>query len=53
MPDALGSQIGRFLDHLTVERGLSPNTTGAYRRDLARYAAFLRRVACTDPDAGA
>ena len=42
MPDALGSQIGRFLDHLTVERGLSPNTTGAYGRDLARYAAFLR-----------
>jgi integrase/recombinase XerD len=42
MPDALGSQIVRFLDHLTVERGLSPNTTGAYGRDLARYAAFLR-----------
>jgi integrase/recombinase XerD len=40
--DVLGSQIQRFLDHLIVERGLSPNTVGAYRRDLARYAAFLR-----------
>ena len=42
MRDVLGSQIQRFLDHLTVERGLSPNTLAAYRRDLARYATFLR-----------
>ena len=48
MPEALVSQIGRFLDHLTVERGLSPNTTGAYRRDLTRYAAFLRGRKVTD-----
>lgn len=41
MADALRSQIVRFLDHLTVERGLSPNTIQAYRRDLRRYAAFL------------
>ena len=34
-------QVERFLDHLTVERGLSPNTIAAYRRDLTRYAAFL------------
>src|SRR5438552_4123136 len=34
-------QIDRFLDHLTAERGLSPNTLAAYRRDLRRYAAFL------------
>jgi integrase/recombinase XerD len=39
----LASQIDRFLDHLTVERGLSPNTLAAYRRDLRRYARFLRR----------
>jgi integrase/recombinase XerD len=38
----VGEQIERFLDHLAVERGLSPNTVGAYRRDLARYAEFLR-----------
>ena len=40
-PDAIARQIGRYLDHLTVERGLSTNTLGAYRRDLARYVAFL------------
>ncbi len=32
---------GRYLDHLTVERGLSPHTLSAYRRDLGRYLAFL------------
>jgi integrase/recombinase XerD len=41
MRDALGTQIERFLDHLTVERGLSPNTVAAYRRDLTRYREFL------------
>lgn len=30
-----------YLAHLSVERGLSTNTVAAYRRDLARYAAFL------------
>ena len=33
--------IELFLDHLTVERGLSRNTLLAYRRDLYRYLAFL------------
>ncbi len=33
----------RFLEHLTVERGLSDHTLDAYRRDLDRYLAFLRR----------
>jgi integrase/recombinase XerD len=42
MADALATQIQRYLDHLTVERGLADNTLGAYRRDLARYATFLR-----------
>ena len=31
----------RYLDHLTVERGLADNTLAAYRRDLERYLAFL------------
>ena len=30
-----------YLDHLKVERGLSPNSTNAYRRDLSRYATYL------------
>ncbi|MFB3738310.1 MAG: site-specific tyrosine recombinase XerD [Candidatus Velamenicoccus archaeovorus] len=41
MVDAVASQIERFLDHLTVERGLSVNTVQAYRRDLARYRGSL------------
>ena len=31
----------RFLDHVTVERGLADNTLAAYRHDLERYVAFL------------
>jgi integrase/recombinase XerD len=31
----------RYLEHLTVERGLADNTLAAYRRDLERYVAFL------------
>ncbi len=41
MGDTLSAQAQRFLDHLQVERGLSPHTVGAYRRDLARYRGFL------------
>src|SRR5262245_20041072 len=46
--DALAKQIQRFLDQLAVERGLSPHTIAAYRRDLERYAAFLRVRGITD-----
>lgn len=42
------SQIERFLDHLSVERGLSPNTVSAYRRDLARYEEFLAKKGIRD-----
>jgi integrase/recombinase XerD len=30
-----------YLDHLRVERGVSPHTSAAYRRDLRRYVDFL------------
>ena len=43
MPDAIATEAERYLDHLTVERGLSGNTLAAYRRDLRRYLAFLSR----------
>ena len=33
--------IRRYLDHLTIERGLAAHTLEAYRRDLQRYAATL------------
>ncbi len=31
----------QFLDHLAVERNLSPNTIDAYRHDLSRFLEFL------------
>jgi integrase/recombinase XerD len=46
--DALAKQIQRFLDHLMIERGLSGHTVAAYRRDLERYATFLRARGITD-----
>lgn len=35
--------VGAFLDYITVERGLAPNTQLAYREDLAEFTGFLRR----------
>ena len=40
-----------WLDHLDVERGVSANTLTSYRRDLARYAAYLRGRGVTEPGA--
>jgi integrase/recombinase XerD len=37
----LGRELDAYLDHLAVERGVAPNTLGAYRRDLGRYLDFL------------
>jgi integrase/recombinase XerD len=37
----VAAAIRRYLDHLTVERGLAAHTLEAYRRDLQRYAAAL------------
>ena len=41
MASGLAREVERYLDHLTVERGLSENTLEAYRRDLRRYVGFL------------
>ncbi len=43
--------IGSYLDHLRVERGVSPHTASAYRRDLERYADFLAGRGIEDPGA--
>jgi integrase/recombinase XerD len=40
--------IQTYLDHLTVERGMSPHTVAAYRRDLNRYADYLAELDITD-----
>src|SRR6187431_1799224 len=44
----LARQRDAYLAHVTVERGLSVNTVAAYRRDLARYVAFLEARGRTD-----
>jgi len=44
----LARQRDAYLAHVTVERGLSTNTIAAYRRDLARYIAFLSARGITD-----
>ncbi|HEY6688533.1 MAG TPA: site-specific tyrosine recombinase XerD [Propionibacteriaceae bacterium] len=41
--------IQSYLDHLTVERGMSRHTVAAYRRDLHRYANYLAELGVTDP----
>jgi integrase/recombinase XerD len=40
-----------FLYHLAVERGRSPHTLDAYRRDIARFVAFLADRGTTEPEA--
>lgn len=37
----LSALVRDYLQHMSVERGLSVNTLAAYRRDLRRYKAFL------------
>ena len=36
--------VRTYMDHLTVEKGLAPNTLSSYRRDLRRYLEFLGGV---------
>lgn len=46
---ALPRHADRYLDYLAVERGLSPHSLAAYRRDLAVYGRFLEGVALDGP----
>jgi integrase/recombinase XerD len=42
--------LEEFINYLSVERGLSENTTVAYRRDLVKYNAYLlrRKISLTE-----
>jgi integrase/recombinase XerD len=39
----ISAAIASFLTHVRVEKGLSPNTQSAYRRDLDKFDAFARK----------
>jgi integrase/recombinase XerD len=49
-PITVDEAVKRYLDHLTVERGLAQHTLEAYRRDLERYAAVLGAAGRTGVD---
>ena len=42
-PSGGSTVIDRFLDAVWLERGLSPNTLSAYRRDLLDFAVHVAR----------
>ena len=44
----MAGAIRRYLDHLTVERGLAAHTLRAYQHDLQRYAVTLAARGRTD-----
>jgi len=39
----VSAAISSFLTHIRVEKGLSPNTVSAYRRDLIKFSEFAQR----------
>lgn len=48
IPEALQTEVAAYLNHLTIERGLSDNTLAAYRRDLHRYLRYLTQEHVTE-----
>lgn len=48
IPDVLQHHVTTYLNHLTIERGLSDNTLAAYCRDLQRYLHYLAQERVDD-----
>jgi integrase/recombinase XerD len=48
--DELEPLLDEYATWLRVERGLAANSLSAYRRDLQRYAGWLRATGHADPD---
>ena len=46
---AVERAVRGWLNHLDVERGVAANTLTSYRRDLARYTAYLASQGVHDP----
>lgn len=42
--------IDRFINHLSVEKGLSPNTLSAYAQDLQKLTEFIDQKGISGPD---
>lgn len=42
--------VDAYLDHLRVERALSPHTLAAYGRDLNHFVEFAAERGCEEPD---
>lgn len=51
VPSGMERLVREFVVHLTIERGASPNTVDAYRRDLSAYIALLVSRKIASPDA--
>jgi len=51
IPIGLATELDRYLRHLAIERGRSPHTVAAYRRDLNRLLDSLRRAGVGDATA--
>ncbi len=41
--------VQRYLTHLRLERGLSPNTIASYAHDLSRFTGWLATQSCPGP----
>lgn len=48
LPESLREPVGDFLAYLQLERGLSPNTLGAYQVDLLQFADVLVSLRITN-----